>query len=172
MNYLQAEADAAGSMLRQIVDLLHRAQAEKTKSQTIVEQFVKYYTPVVLLTALLYGTICAGTDSDGKDDCAKAALVVLILACPCALVAAAPTPVAFGTAAAVRSGAVVKTPQAFEDLADCKTVVFDKTGTCRTNPASMPLEPRACAGHAVARQGLRGHCPDTTCAFVQQRYAD
>jgi Cd2+/Zn2+-exporting ATPase len=116
--YLEVRATTAGTgtMLQKIVALLERAQGEKTRSQTMIESFVKFYTPIVLLCALIYGVVC-GQTNDGEDDCVKAALVVLILACPCALVAAAPSPIAFGTAAAVRGGAVIKSPQAFEDLA-------------------------------------------------------
>eukprot|EP00038_Savillea_parva_P004089 m.133971 g.133971 ORF g.133971 m.133971 type:complete len:1017 (-) comp11371_c0_seq3:78-3128(-) len=125
---VKAETCGTGTVLQKIVALLARAQGEKTKSQTVIERFVKFYTPAVLLCALIYGVVCGETSSD-SGHCVKAALVVLILACPCALVAAAPSPVAFGTAAAVRGGAVVKSPQAFEDLASCRTVVFDKTGT-------------------------------------------
>jgi hypothetical protein len=84
----------------------------------------------VILCAVIFGIVCVTTDTNRSDaSCAENALVVLILACPCALVAAAPSPVAFGTATAVRAGAVVKSPQAFEDLARCRTAVFDKTGT-------------------------------------------
>ena len=113
---MKAETCGTGTVLQKIVALLARAQGEKTKSQTVIERFVKFYTPAVLLCALIYGVVCGETSSD-SGHCVKAALVVLILACPCALVAAAPSPVAFGTAAAVRGGAVVKSPQAFEDLA-------------------------------------------------------
>lgn len=126
---LRAEALATESMLQQIFDLLERAQAQKTKSQAMLDRFVVYYTPLVILTMVAYIAVCIGTDADDNKECFKTGFVLLLLACPCALVAAAPTPVAFGTTAAVKSGVVVKSPQAFEDMASIDTVAFDKTGT-------------------------------------------
>lgn len=116
--YLEVRAEGCGSetMLHKIQTLLERAQGEKTRSQTLIESFVKFYTPAVLLCALIFGLVCGQTDEEDSE-CIQAALVVLILACPCALVAAAPSPIAFGISTAVRGGAVIKSAQAFEDLA-------------------------------------------------------
>lgn len=126
-------------MLQKILELLERAQGEKTRSQTMIESFVKFYTPTVLLCAVIYGLVCGQTSGD-EDDCVKAALVVLILACPCALVAAAPSPIAFGTAAAVRGGAVIKSAQAFEDLATFVGYPLSSIPLCSLRP-TLRLKP-------------------------------
>ncbi len=119
---------ATDTVLAGIVHLVEKAQASKAPSQQLVDRFSAIYTPaVVTLAALLAGGGYLFTN-DGSSWLYRA-LVLLVIACPCALVISTPVSIVSAIGAATRHGLLVKGGAALEDMARITTVVMDKTGT-------------------------------------------
>lgn len=124
---------AAGeTTLARVLRRTLEAQASRAPSQSFVDRFARVYTPLVLALAL--GVACLPPLLAGGDLAAWTyrGLVLLVIACPCALVIATPVAVVSGLTAASRRGVLVKGGMHLEDLGRVRAVVFDKTGTLST----------------------------------------
>ena len=97
-------AEDAAAELRRLVD---EAQASSTRTQEVLQEFAAYFTPGVLVTAMLVALVVS----------LQRALVLLVVACPCALVLAAPVPAVASIGAGARRGILVKAASALEALA-------------------------------------------------------
>jgi Zn2+/Cd2+-exporting ATPase len=118
---------ASGSMLANIVHLVEEAQSSKAPSQQLVDRFASIYTPAVVALAAviaLGGWIFA----DGATWVYRA-LVLLVVACPCALVISTPVSIVSAIGAATRRGMLVKGGSALEEAGRARVVALDKTGT-------------------------------------------
>lgn len=121
---------ASGSrQLDRIVAAVRRAQQEKAPLQRTIDRFAAVYTPLVLLGSLLMalGPWLLGFPQAGVWF--YRALVLLVIACPCALVLASPITLVSGLTWMTRLGILVKGAAALEEAARIDTVAFDKTGT-------------------------------------------
>ena len=116
------------TVLAGIVHLVEDAQASKAPSQQLVDRFSAVYTPaVVVLAALLAGGGYLFTN-DGSSWLYRG-LVLLVIACPCALVISTPVSIVSAIGAATRNGILVKGGAPLEDMARIRTLAMDKTGT-------------------------------------------
>ncbi len=115
--------------LARIVHLVEEAQAQRAPSQAFVDRFARVYTPAVIVLAIVVALIppLAGWGEAGTW--LYRALVLLVIACPCALVIATPVAVVSALAAGARRGVLVKGGLHLERLARIKSIAFDKTGT-------------------------------------------
>jgi Cd2+/Zn2+-exporting ATPase len=118
------------SKLSKILDLVQNATAQKAKTELFIRIFARYYTPVVVLLAVL---ICVApyffvTDYQFRDWLYRS-LVFLVISCPCALVISIPLGYFGGIGAASRNGILFKGSNYLDILASIKNVVMDKTGT-------------------------------------------
>jgi Cd2+/Zn2+-exporting ATPase len=128
---------AQDSTIARIVHMVERAQAQRAPTQTLVERFARRYTPaVVILAAVLavvppvIGTVEAMSFAGGEwGTWAYRALVLLVVACPCALVISTPVTVVSALTVAARAGVLIKGGASLETLAAVNCVAFDKTGT-------------------------------------------
>ena len=126
---IQVTAVAGDSAVTKLVRLVEEAQAARSSSERAVETFAKHYTPLVVLVAFLIATtpyVFAGATGTGY---VYTACVLLVVACPCALVLSTPVVSVCGLTKAARRGMLVKGSAHLESLARCAAACVDKTGT-------------------------------------------
>lgn len=116
------------STVTRILELVENSSANKAKTENFITRFARYYTPVVVIGAVLLALIPPLFDG-AWDVWPGRALVFLVISCPCALVISVPLTFFGGIGGASKRGVLVKGANYLEALADAGTVVFDKTGT-------------------------------------------
>ncbi|MBF0161917.1 MAG: heavy metal translocating P-type ATPase [Magnetococcales bacterium] len=122
-------ADFKHSTLARIIDTVQDAQAKRAPMQRIVEKFARYYTPAVVGIAGLIATMPPILFDDPFIPWFYKALVMLVVACPCALVISTPVTVVSGLAAGARRGVLIKGGLYLEQAHDLRAIAMDKTGT-------------------------------------------
>lgn len=118
------------STVSKILDLVENASSKKSKSEKFITRFAKYYTPVVVIIAVILA-IVPPLIIEGEifSDWIYRSLAFLVVSCPCALVISVPLSFFGGIGGASKKGILVKGSNYLEILAQTDTVVFDKTGT-------------------------------------------
>ncbi|MEH6566662.1 MAG: heavy metal translocating P-type ATPase [Halopseudomonas sp.] len=122
-------AAAAQSTLARIIHAVEQAQAERAPIQRFVDRFAAVYTPAVMLLALLVAVIPPLFMGAAWYDWIYRALVLLVVACPCALVISTPVTIVSGLAAAARMGILIKGGVYLEQGGKLNVLALDKTGT-------------------------------------------
>ena len=118
------------STASRILELVENAAAKKSRSENFISKFARYYTPAVVIIAVLLAVIPPlAVPGEAFDDWLYRAMVFLVTSCPCALVISVPLGFFGGIGAASRQGVLVKGSNYLEALAAAETIVFDKTGT-------------------------------------------
>ena len=133
---IQATAVGADTALAQIVRRVEEAQNSKAPVQALADRIAARFVPAVLLIAVAtFGgwALLAGDPQTGL----RAALTVLIIACPCALGLATPTAIMVGTGRGAAMGILIKGAEVLERSRSIDTVVFDKTGTLTTGQMTV-----------------------------------
>jgi Cd2+/Zn2+-exporting ATPase len=115
--------------LSRIIHLVEEAQAQKAPSQQFSERFGRIYTPIVVGTAFL---IALAALYPGNSALFRQSLVLLVVACPCALVISTPVAIAAAIGNAARNGVLVKGGAHLEEMGRVSVFAFDKTGTLTT----------------------------------------
>ena len=120
----------AESTASRILELVENAGAKKSRSENFITKFARYYTPIVVIVAVLLAVIPPlFVPGELFSDWVYRAMVFLVTSCPCALVISVPLGFFGGIGGASRNGVLVKGGNYLEALADTEIVVFDKTGT-------------------------------------------
>ncbi len=144
--YLEVEvtSTAGDSTLSRIIEMVQGAQAEKTDTEQFVDRFAGYYTPVVVVLAILTAAVpplliadpvtagVAGYDLTFAGDWGTwfvRGLTLLVIACPCAFVISTPVSVVSGVTSAARNGVLIKGGNHLEAMGEVDAVALDKTGT-------------------------------------------
>jgi len=121
------------STVSKIINLVENASSKKAKTENFITAFAKYYTPVVVILAVLIAVLpplIFGAPTGGVwRDWINRALVFLVISCPCALVLSIPMGFFAGIGRAAKKGVLVKGGNYLEAFNNLETVVFDKTGT-------------------------------------------
>lgn len=118
------------STVAKILDLVENASSKKAPTENFITKFARYYTPFVVIFALLLAVVPPLLISGASfSDWVYRALVFLVISCPCALVVSIPLGFFGGIGASSKNGVLVKGSSYLEALNDVKYVVFDKTGT-------------------------------------------
>jgi len=120
---------AAESALGRILASLEAARAEKSRAEAFVDRFARIYTPLVMAAAALVAVVPPLFFGGAWADWGYRALVLLVVACPCALVISTPVTIVSALTGAVRQGILVKSGVHLEVLGGVRTVAIDKTGT-------------------------------------------
>jgi Cd2+/Zn2+-exporting ATPase len=122
-------AAANNSTLARIIHAVEEAQGAKAPTQRFVDQFAKVYTPVVFAIALAIAVLPPLLLGGDWVSWIYKALVMLVIACPCALVISTPVTIVSGLAAAARQGILVKGGVYLEEGRKLRWIALDKTGT-------------------------------------------
>lgn len=118
------------SSVSKILELVENASTKKAETEKFITTFAKYYTPIVVIGALLLAILPPLLFTGQTfSDWIYRALVVLVISCPCALVISIPLGYFGGIGSASRKGILVKGSNFLDALTQVETVVFDKTGT-------------------------------------------
>jgi len=158
------EVEASGSLddslISRVADRVREAQASRAPVERTVERFAAYYTPSVVVASLLLMLapplylLATGAGPAWSTWFARG-LVVLVIACPCALVIATPVALASALAAAARRGVLLKGGQFLEEVGRLRVLAFDKTGTLTLGEPDV-VEVVTANGHPEADAHLLG----------------
>jgi Cd2+/Zn2+-exporting ATPase len=122
-------AEATHSTLARIIHAVEAAQGSRAPTQRFVDQFARIYTPAVFLLAVLVAVLPPLLMAQSWQEWIYKALVMLVIACPCALVISTPVTIVSGLASAARKGILIKGGAFLEAGRSMKVLALDKTGT-------------------------------------------
>lgn len=146
-------AAAGNTTLARIIHAVEEAQGAKAPTQRFVDRFARIYTPVVFAMALGVAIVPPLLAGGGWRDWIYKALVLLVIACPCALVISTPVTIVSGLVAAARKGILVKGGVYLEEGRKLAWLALDKTGTLtHGKPVQTDFEPIGSVDHAASRQ--------------------
>lgn len=143
---VEATKRASDTTLARITRMVGEAQTRRAPSEQWVERFAQYYTPVVMVLALLVLLVPPLFLGGAWSAWLYRALILLVIACPCALVIATPVSIVAALASAARNGVLVKGGLYIEVPAKLRALAFDKTGTLTQGKPDV-IEVLALQGH-------------------------
>ena len=141
---VESTKPSGATTLAHLIRMVSEAQSRRSRSEQWVERFAQVYTPVVLGLSLAFFVIPPSLFGGSWSEWFYRALVLLVIACPCALVISTPVSVVAAIAAAARQGVLIKGGAFVEVPGRLRAVAFDKTGTLTegkpTVVAVIPLD--------------------------------
>ncbi len=120
---------AEESTVAKILELVENADSKKTNAERFITRFARYYTPFVVIAALLLALVPPLILGNPFSLWLQRALIFLVVSCPCALVLSVPLSFFGGIGGASRQGILIKGSNFLEALSKAEIMVFDKTGT-------------------------------------------
>ena len=126
---IKVEKEFEESTVSKILDLVENASSKKSKSENFISKFAKYYTPTVVIIAVILAIVPPFFTGMNFSEWIYRALSFLVVSCPCALVISIPLSFFGGIGGASKLGILIKGSNYLEALAKTEVVVFDKTGT-------------------------------------------
>ncbi len=142
------------TLLDRMAAAVQQAQSQRAPTQAFIDRFARVYTPAVVLVAVALAVLPPLLGLGSWNDWIYKGLVLLVIACPCALVISTPVTVVSGLAAAARRGILIKGGLYLERARQLRTLAFDKTGTLTEGrpqlAAVQPLDPAPGAAGTAA----------------------
>jgi Zn2+/Cd2+-exporting ATPase len=129
---LEVHQPPASSLIQRIIQLVKQAQTENTPTQDSIEQFERLYAKIIVISGLAIGIVPALIGWWDWETAIYRALIFLVVASPCALMAAIMPGLLSGIANGARQGILFKNGSTLEAIGQVKTIAFDKTGTLTT----------------------------------------
>lgn len=126
---IKTSATMENSSVSRLIELVEEAQANRSPTEKLIDEFAKRYTPVVVVAALSMCTIPWAWGEEVGRKWVMNGLVTMVIACPCALIISTPVTYVAGLAATAQKGIIVKGGSHLEALGRVKKIAFDKTGT-------------------------------------------
>lgn len=126
---IQVTKEFEDSTVSKILELIENSSQKKSVLENFITRFARYYTPIVVIAALLLGVIPPLLFNGVWSVWVERALIFLVVSCPCALVISIPLTFFGGIGKASKNGILIKGSNFLEALSMVDTVVFDKTGT-------------------------------------------
>jgi Zn2+/Cd2+-exporting ATPase len=117
------------TIISKIIELVKDSKEKKSKTETFIDRFAGYYTPSVILLAVVVATVPPFLFGLSFDSWFYRALVLLVVSCPCALAISTPVSMVSGITAATKKGVLIKGGEYVEEMQNTRVMVFDKTGT-------------------------------------------
>lgn len=143
---VRVSANSGDSTLARIVRVIEEAQGRQAPTQRFIDRFARWYTPAVVVAALCIAAVPPLAFGLPAGVWLYKALVMLVIACPCALVISTPVTVVSGLTAAARRGILVKGGEFLEAGGKIAAIALDKTGTLtQGKPVVMTVEVLAAA---------------------------
>jgi Cd2+/Zn2+-exporting ATPase len=139
---ITVSTNSGNSTLAKIVRVIEETQGNRAPTQRFVDVFARYYTPSVVVMAVLVAIVPPLAFGAAFSPWLYKALVMLVIACPCALVISTPVTIVSGLTAAARRGILIKGGQYLEAGYRLKAIAVDKTGTLTAGkPAVTDIKP-------------------------------
>lgn len=126
---VRTTADFNDSTVCKMLQLVEEATEKKTKTENFISVFAKYYTPIVVLLAIVISLVLPFVFGLNYQEWIEKSLIFLVISCPCALVISVPMGYFAGIGKASSEGILIKGSNYLEAVSKVKTVVLDKTGT-------------------------------------------
>ncbi len=127
--YAKAERASDESAAARVLELVELASDNKSREESFITKFSRYYTPIVVIMALLVAVLPPIFDIFTLSRSIYTALTFLVISCPCALVISVPLAFFGGIGGAASQGILFKGGNVFSKVAGAQTIAFDKTGT-------------------------------------------
>lgn len=127
--HIQVTKKFSESTTVKLLELVENSVAKKAKTENFITKFAKYYTPIVVISAVILALIPPVFFAQDFNAWLERGLMFLVVSCPCALVVSVPLSYFAGIGRASRKGILIKGSNYLEALTSISTVVFDKTGT-------------------------------------------
>ena len=150
--------------LARILNLIEEARHERAPVQTAIDRFASWYTWLALTAAAIVALIPPLVTGQSAGIWLYRSLVLLVIACPCALVISTPVSIVSALTAAARAGVLIKGGRHLEALSGIKTMAFDKTGTITRGEVAVTdivslngMEPRQLLGVVAAMEHRSEH---------------
>ena len=126
---VQVTKEFDDSTVAKILELVENASSKKAHVENFITRFARYYTPLVVMGAVLLAVIPPLFFGQSWSEGVRRACTFLVISCPCALVISVPMSFFSGIGAASKKGVLIKGSNYLEALSEMDTIVFDKTGT-------------------------------------------
>ena len=117
------------TLLARILQLVEEAEDRRSPTEAFVDRFARYYTPAIIVSAVIVALVPPVILNEPFSDWVYRSLVMLVIACPCALAISTPVAMVSAIASASRNGVMVKGSTYIEAVSNTKAIAFDKTGT-------------------------------------------
>ena len=141
------------SRLARIIHLVETAQSRRAPVQSFVDRFARVYTPIVLVLAAAVAVLPPLFEAGSIETWVYRALVLLVIACPCALVISTPVSIVAALSVAARHGVLIKGGTYLERLSAIRIIAFDKTGTL--TKGQLEVTDVAVVGKTIALDVIR-----------------
>ncbi len=123
--------------IARLIQLVQDAQGSKSKTMRSIENFSKYYTPIIFVLGILMAVLPPILGLGSWHSSIYKGLAILLIGCPCALIISTPSAIAAGISVATKFGILIKHASALEIIGRVKTMAFDKTGTLTEGKLSV-----------------------------------